>query len=152
MPWLTLSGSNYPCLEQISMVPKMFEPLRFDCIIPFVTTITLKSAKQCRPLETIYMKWILFPCRIWKIFQFFFCLKFYPECKAFWINILTFSYFQVYDGSITEGNIIGKFCGSVPPETISSRLSSLHVQFHSDESISGRGFRANYAINDGKVL
>ena len=33
MPWLTLSGSNYPCLERISMVPKMFEPLRFDCIL-----------------------------------------------------------------------------------------------------------------------
>ena len=32
--WLTLSGSSYPCLEQISMVPKMFEPLKFDCILP----------------------------------------------------------------------------------------------------------------------
>ena len=31
-PWLTLSGSNYPCLEQFSMVPKMFEPLKFDCM------------------------------------------------------------------------------------------------------------------------
>ena len=31
-PCLTLSGSNYPCLEQFSMVPKMFEPLKFDCI------------------------------------------------------------------------------------------------------------------------
>ena len=31
VPWLTLSCSNYPCLERISMVPKMFEPLRFDC-------------------------------------------------------------------------------------------------------------------------
>ena len=31
VPWLTLSGSNYPYLEQISMVPKMFEPLKFDC-------------------------------------------------------------------------------------------------------------------------
>ena len=27
----TLVGSNYPCLEQISMVPKVFEPLKFDC-------------------------------------------------------------------------------------------------------------------------
>ena len=27
--WLT---HNYPCLEQISMVPKMFEPLKFDWI------------------------------------------------------------------------------------------------------------------------
>ena len=29
--WLTLSGSNYPHLEEISIVPTMFEPLRFDC-------------------------------------------------------------------------------------------------------------------------
>ena len=31
LPWSTLSGSNYPCLERISKVPKIFEPLRFDC-------------------------------------------------------------------------------------------------------------------------
>ena len=30
-PWLNLSGSNCPSLEQISMVQKMFEPLKFDC-------------------------------------------------------------------------------------------------------------------------
>ena len=33
VPRLTLSGSNHPCLEQFSMVPKMFEPLKFDCIM-----------------------------------------------------------------------------------------------------------------------
>ena len=32
VPWLNLIGSNYPSLEQISMVPKMFAPLKFDCI------------------------------------------------------------------------------------------------------------------------
>ena len=31
VPWLNLIGSNYPSLEQISTVPKMFEPLKFDC-------------------------------------------------------------------------------------------------------------------------
>ena len=31
-PWLTLSSSNNPYLEQIFMVPKMFDPLRFGCI------------------------------------------------------------------------------------------------------------------------
>ena len=25
-------SSNYPCLEHISMVPKVFEPLKFYCI------------------------------------------------------------------------------------------------------------------------
>ena len=28
----TLNGSNYSCLELIFMVPKMVEPLKFDCI------------------------------------------------------------------------------------------------------------------------
>ena len=31
--YLTLSSSNYPYLEQSSMVPKMFEPLKFVCIL-----------------------------------------------------------------------------------------------------------------------
>ena len=29
----TLIGSNYPCLELIFMVPKVFEPLKFDCTL-----------------------------------------------------------------------------------------------------------------------
>ena len=33
---ITLNGSNYPYLEQSSMVPKMFEPVRFDCILKAV--------------------------------------------------------------------------------------------------------------------
>ena len=28
---LTLSGSNFPYLEQIPMVPNMYEPLKFNC-------------------------------------------------------------------------------------------------------------------------
>ena len=34
-PGLTLNGSNYPYLEQIFIVPKRFEPLRFDCIVSY---------------------------------------------------------------------------------------------------------------------
>ena len=32
----TLTGSNYPCLELIFMVPKVFEPLKFDCMSSLV--------------------------------------------------------------------------------------------------------------------
>ena len=32
----TLICSNYPCLEPIFMVPKVFEPLKFDCIHIFI--------------------------------------------------------------------------------------------------------------------
>ena len=28
---LTLTSSNYPCLKHIFLVPKVFEPLKFDC-------------------------------------------------------------------------------------------------------------------------
>ena len=38
--WLTLSGSNFPCLEQISMLSKMFEPLKFDCNINAALKLT----------------------------------------------------------------------------------------------------------------
>ena len=44
----TLTGSNYPCLELIFMVPKVFEPLKFDCILilPFsLFHVNLKSFK-----------------------------------------------------------------------------------------------------------
>ena len=34
--WLTLSGSNYPCLEQIYVVPRMFELMRFHCFDNFL--------------------------------------------------------------------------------------------------------------------
>ena len=51
--WLTLSCSNYPYLEQISMGPKMFEPLRFDYMLSTLATSSgvsshLKQTLVCR--------------------------------------------------------------------------------------------------------
>ena len=54
-PWLNFIGSNYPSLEQISMVPKMFEPLNFDCM----NSQTHKERKNCHYENTpiqIYWK------------------------------------------------------------------------------------------------
>ena len=31
--WLTLISSNYPCLEHIFIVPKVFEPFNLYCIV-----------------------------------------------------------------------------------------------------------------------
>ena len=39
----TLTGSNYRCLELIFMVPKVFEPLKFDCTWTFCYSVTLKA-------------------------------------------------------------------------------------------------------------
>ena len=35
----TLIGSNYPCLELIFMVQKVFEPLKFDCIYCWIDRV-----------------------------------------------------------------------------------------------------------------
>ena len=48
---VTLSGLNYPCLEQFPMVPKMFEPLKFDCI----RLILLSEVMPCLPICRLYM-------------------------------------------------------------------------------------------------
>ena len=45
----TLIGSNYPCLELIFMVPKVFEPLKFDCI----WSVNKKSYQFC--LDTFHL-------------------------------------------------------------------------------------------------
>ena len=44
---LFASGSNYPCLERISMVPKIFEPLRFDCISISNLWMNLPETQNC---------------------------------------------------------------------------------------------------------
>ena len=46
---ITLSGSNYPCLERICMVPKLFEPLRFNCI-----SEKLQRVQSMRPTFVCY--------------------------------------------------------------------------------------------------
>ena len=38
---VTLCGSNYRCLEQIFLVPKGFEPLKFHCIILLQISVSL---------------------------------------------------------------------------------------------------------------
>ena len=39
--WLTLISSNYPCLEHIYMVPKVFEPSKFYC--RYLETMSLRE-------------------------------------------------------------------------------------------------------------
>ena len=43
----TLTGSNYPCLELILMVPKVFEPLKFDCI-------SKSTASFCKKMQETF--------------------------------------------------------------------------------------------------
>ena len=42
---LTFTGSNYPCLELIFMVPKVFEPLKFYSIFVKILCIMDRRSK-----------------------------------------------------------------------------------------------------------
>ena len=46
-----LIGSNYPCLELIFMVPKVFKPLKFDCTF-------ISSANSRKAVVSYWQKYV----------------------------------------------------------------------------------------------
>ena len=46
-PWFTLSEPNYPWLKPYPMVPKMFEPLKFDCTMISLLSIDTGEIRKC---------------------------------------------------------------------------------------------------------
>ena len=54
----TLIGSYYPCLELIFMVPKVFEPLKFDCI-----EIARQTLYVCSAVYYLYLALVGWPLR-----------------------------------------------------------------------------------------
>ena len=48
----TLTSSNYPCVEHVFIVPKMFEPLRFYCSSDiFLLPKQSKNSGSCKTSE-----------------------------------------------------------------------------------------------------
>ena len=80
-PWLTESGSNYPYLKEIFKVPKMFEPLRFDCmwLIWLIMKCTFHSPLFSQPILFFFIR--LFHGHIFDstacMFSFFFFFFFF---------------------------------------------------------------------------
>ena len=72
----TIFGSNYPCLELICMVPKVFEPLKFDCIV-----ITLSVCNERKRLYTISKR---------RAVQ----VQVKPECYKTWHLLVSFKQFS----------------------------------------------------------
>ena len=49
--WLTLNSSNYPCPEHIFIVPKVFEPLKFDCILYILNSLVMSNSRVFKTQE-----------------------------------------------------------------------------------------------------
>jgi cubilin len=59
----------------------------------------------------------------------------------------TYDYLEIRE-SHENGTELGRYCGAVTPETITSRYNELFLKFGTDGSISNHGFYANYSSID----
>uniref|UniRef100_H0UU51 Metalloendopeptidase n=1 Tax=Cavia porcellus TaxID=10141 RepID=H0UU51_CAVPO len=55
-----------------------------------------------------------------------------------------YDYMEAYDGYDSSAPRLGRFCGSGPLEEIYSAGDSLMIRFHTDDTISKKGFHARY--------
>ncbi|KAG8435188.1 hypothetical protein GDO86_013215 [Hymenochirus boettgeri] len=55
-----------------------------------------------------------------------------------------YDYMEVYDGYDSTAPRLGRYCGSGPPEEIFSAGDSLMIRFHTDDTISKKGFHGQY--------
>uniref|UniRef100_A0A0N5A6L6 Cubilin n=1 Tax=Parastrongyloides trichosuri TaxID=131310 RepID=A0A0N5A6L6_PARTI len=57
-------------------------------------------------------------------------------------------YLEIYDGPSKKNRLIGRYCGTSPPETIFSTSNGLFVHYKTDVVIPSNGFNATYSIAD----
>ncbi|XP_012877673.1 PREDICTED: CUB domain-containing protein 2 [Dipodomys ordii] len=56
-----------------------------------------------------------------------------------------FDFLEIYNGaSGDKGNLLGRFCGQVPPPPFSSSWHVMSIVFHSDKHVASHGFSAAY--------
>uniref|UniRef100_A0A2K5N728 CUB domain containing protein 2 n=1 Tax=Cercocebus atys TaxID=9531 RepID=A0A2K5N728_CERAT len=57
----------------------------------------------------------------------------------------SFDFLEIYNGaSPDKGNLLGRFCGKVPPPPFTSSWHVMSVVFHSDKHVASHGFSAGY--------
>ena len=64
----------------------------------------------------------------------------------------SFDFLEIYNGaSGDQGNLLGRFCGQVPPPPFASSWHVMSVVFHSDKHVASRGFSAGYQKGKGDL-
>lgn len=68
------------------------------------------------------------------------------------LEYFVFPFLQLRDGNSADSPELGKFCGVTIPQPVRTSSNQLRVEFHSDNSMTGRGFRMNWQSNSGTDL
>ena len=64
----------------------------------------------------------------------------------------TYDYIAIYDGLVSNGTTLGRFCGSKVPHMITSSSNKAHMIFKTDSSVQRKGFMARYSTGNMIVL
>ncbi|KAJ6216814.1 hypothetical protein RDWZM_007971 [Blomia tropicalis] len=64
----------------------------------------------------------------------------------------TYDYIAIYDGLVSNGTTLGRFCGSKVPHMITSSSNKAHMIFKTDSSVQRKGFMARYSTVCGGLL
>jgi len=59
-----------------------------------------------------------------------------------------YDFVEVFDGEDEAARKLGRFCGTRAPQTIVSSGPALRLQFRSDDTVSFKGFVAEYFVTD----
>ncbi|XP_067113967.1 bone morphogenetic protein 1-like isoform X1 [Osmerus mordax] len=59
-------------------------------------------------------------------------------------DVCKYDYVEVRSGLTADSRLHGKFCGAEKPETITSQFNNMRVEFKSDNTVSKKGFKAQF--------
>ncbi|XP_046746481.1 cubilin-like [Diprion similis] len=61
----------------------------------------------------------------------------------------SWDFVEVREGMDVRGPLIGRYCGSMLPQSLRSESNVVLIRFKSDASLQGKGFKLNYEVNCG---
>ncbi|KAM3183271.1 hypothetical protein ACTXT7_010677 [Hymenolepis weldensis] len=61
-------------------------------------------------------------------------------------TLCTYDYVKIFDGTDGSAQRLGEYCGRKLPHDSYAASGSMHIQFNTDDTISGKGFHAQYQL------
>ena len=66
------------------------------------------------------------------------------------VQVCKYDYVEVRSGLSADSRLHGKFCGAEKPETITSQYKNMRIEFKSDNTVSKKGFKAQFFSGEVK--
>lgn len=63
---------------------------------------------------------------------------------CFSAQVCKYDYVEVRSGLSADSRLHGKFCGAEKPEAITSQYNNMRIEFKSDNTVSKKGFKAQF--------